>query len=292
MTKHNLLSVWKDRKRPLILDGANGGVLQEKVKEHNLLWSSWLNIENPNLVISLHSAYIEAGAEIITTNTFRTNPHFYNKYKLKYSQREFVTASVHLAKLARGKKKVLIAGSNPPAEECYQPERTISPSELSSNHITHINLLYESGVDFVLNETQSHFDELKIICRHCSENKIPYVVSLLITPDLKILSGESVAEVIDYLRKHNPMVVSFNCFRPETYKKLIPLIPGDLHTGFYFNCHSGHFDSTVLKCDISPAEYVGYAKDYADKNTVFVGSCCGSNPAHTKKIRALFDEKN
>lgn len=292
MSRSKLIELRKEKKRPLVLDGANGGILQEKVKENNLLWSSWLNIEDPQSVISLHQDYINAGAEIITTNTFRTNPHFYKKYKLKYSLREFVTAGVNLAKAARNNKKVLIAGSNPPAEDCYQMARTITIKELEQNHIDHINLLFESGVDFILNETQSHFDELKIISRHCSENKIPFIVSLFVTDNLTILSGENIGEIVRYLTNYGPTAVSFNCFRPETYFRFMPLLPEEMHTGFYFNCGSGNYNSDILECAVSPEEYISVTKDYITENTLFVGSCCGSNPSHTKHIRAFLDEQN
>lgn len=292
MKKYDLLNFWRNKKRPLVLDGANGGILQEKVKQKKLLWSSWLNIEDPDSVIALHKDYINSGAEILTTNTFRTNPFFYNKYKLKYSLREFVTAGVNLAKFARGNDEILIAGSNPPAEDCYQAERTLSFKELEFNHLSHINLLFESGVDFVLNETQSHFDELQIICRHCSKNHIPYVVSLFLTEKLQLLSGEGINEIIEFLLKYTPNAVAFNCFSPEIYKGLYPLLPKELNTGFYFNCGETHNPGEHIECAITPDEYVSATKGYITSNTVFVGSCCGSNPAHTKRIRAFLDEKN
>jgi len=292
MKKYDLISSWKKKNRPLVLDGANGGILQEKIKQKKLLWSSWLNIEDPEAVIALHKDYINSGAEILTTNTFRTNPHYYNKYKLKYSLREFVTAGVNLAKIARGNKEILIAGSNAPAEDCYQPKRTLSFKELEFNHLSHINLLLESGVDFILNETQSHFDELQIICRHCAQNNIPFVVSLYLNDDLRLLSGESVPEIIDFLMKFTPSAVSFNCIQPGMYKGLISQLPDELKTGFYFNCGDPLYTSEQIECHISPEEYVKVTQEYITGNTVFVGSCCGSNPNHTHKIRSFLDEKN
>jgi S-methylmethionine-dependent homocysteine/selenocysteine methylase len=292
MKRFNLIDLWKEKKRPLILDGAMGSALQDKIKDYNLLWSSWLNIENPDAVLSLHKEYIKSGAEIITTNTFRTNPHFYHKYDLKYSLREFVTAGVHIAKIARGDKKVLIAGCNPPAEDCYQAERTITPKEIASNHRDHIDLLIETGADFVLNETQSHLDEIEIICRHCHENRIPFVVSILVNDNLRILSGEDIRDVIKYIIPFEPLAIAFNCFSPKLFEKLIKVIPNDFNTGFYFNCGSGAFTDKDIKCHISPDDYISTISKYITKNSVFIGSCCGSNPNHTERITAFFDAKN
>lgn len=292
MKKIDLIHLWKVKKRPLVLDGSIGGVLQSQIKDKNLLWSSWLNVENPDAVRFLHNEYVKSGAEIITTNTFRTNPYFYNKYKLKYSLREFVAAGVNLAKAVRGDNEILIAGSNPPAEDCYQAERSITFKELEFNHRSHINILFETGVDFILNETQSHFDELKIICRHCSGNKIQYVISLFVTDELRILSGEPVLEVIEFIAKYNPAVIAFNCFRPNTYKELFDILPKDILTGFYLNCGTGAFTDENITCHIPPDEYVEFSQKYITDKTVFVGSCCGSNPAHTQKIREYLDEQN
>lgn len=293
MRRLNLIGLWNEKKRPLVLDGAMGSALQNKVKDYNLLWSSWLNIENPEAVYSLHKEYIKSGADIITTNTFRTNPHFYHKYELKYSLREFITSGVNIARIARDDKKVLIAGSNPPAEDCYQVERTISAKEVNSNHRDHIDLLIETGADFILNETQSHFDEIKIICKHCYENKIPYVISILVNADLNILSGEGITDVIKYILQFNPLVISFNCFTPHVYEKLFKVIPSDFLTGFYFNCCNGgsHANHEAVS-HFDPDDYINTVSKYITQNSVFIGSCCGSNPKHTKKISAYFDEKN
>jgi len=71
----NLFSLAKRINRPLILDGAMGSMLQSlNVKSKGSLWMSYANIEDPEKVYSIHKKYIDAGADIITTNTFRTNP--------------------------------------------------------------------------------------------------------------------------------------------------------------------------------------------------------------------------
>ena len=173
----NLFSLAKRINRPLILDGAMGSMLQEiKVKSKGSLWMSYANIENPDKVYSIHKKYIEAGADIITTNTFRTNPNALKEFP-KLKSEKLVKAGVDLAKKAKGKLPVLIAGSNAPAEDCYHEKRTISKKELSYNHKKHIDLLMSAGCDFILNETQSHLDEIKIIAQYCNQRKVPYVLS-------------------------------------------------------------------------------------------------------------------
>ena len=185
-------------KRPLVLDGAMGSILQEKkLTSNKRVWSAAANDDSKSEVVLLHKEYIKAGADIITTNTFRTNP-----YSLISSGITDIVGSVSkavgLAKIARGKSAVLIAGSNPPAEDCYQVERTISQKDLEWNHKVHIDALMESGCDFIMNETQSHFDEIKFISKYCGDNHIPYIMNFFFIDKPKLLSGENLTDAIEY----------------------------------------------------------------------------------------------
>ncbi len=140
---------------------------------------------------------MSAGADIITTNTFRTNPAAFEGAGYPFDSK-YVKEAVKIAKSAAENTKVIIAGSNPPAEDCYQKERNITYNQLEKNHFKHIELLMVNGVDFILNETQSHFDEIKIICTYCSRNNIPYIVSFYFDENLTIFSGEQINYVVEY----------------------------------------------------------------------------------------------
>ena len=294
MEKRNIIKYQSEIDRPLILDGAVGSLLQmSNAQNHSILWSSYLNITDPEQVINLHKEYISSGADIITTNTFRTNPAAFNKTDLKISNSEFVHRSVELTKIAiEENENIFVAASNPPAEDSYQTERKLSLKQIENNHKTHIDMLWNSECDFILNETQSHFDEIVIICKHCSENNIPFIISLLITPELKILSGEDVAEVFNFIKDHSPIAIGINCVHPETFNLLISNLSFNSRWGYYLNCGSGnHRDEKILE-GLSPAKYGELVKDYHLFNPFFVGSCCGSNPLHTKTIKDIIDAED
>ena len=179
----------------LILDGAMGSLLHQKgIIPHKTLWTSIANLTHKDLVKNIHKEYIDAGADIITTNTFRTFPVAVKN--TNYTSKDLVNSAISLAKEVIKNKKILLAGSNPPAEDSYQKERNITLSDLEYNHKKHIELLYENGVDFILNETQSHLDEINIIARFCYSNKIPFIISLFLDEELKVLSGEPLGEII------------------------------------------------------------------------------------------------
>ncbi len=288
----NLLLDYKNKlNRPLILDGAIGSLLiSEGIEEDKYLWSSLANLTQPGIVRKIHTDYAKAGADIITTNTFRTNPAAVKLSGYDIDLNKFVKKSVELAVELKKDFDILVAGSNAPAEDCYQKERTLSFNALEYNHKKHIELLWESGCDFILNETQSHLDEIELICKFCSENQLPYVLSLYFLPNLSLLSGEPVKEAVDLISDFSPAAISFNCVPPEGFEKMINSIQPENQWGFYLNCGLSSPEEGTISCVISPDEYLKDIKKWLPLDPVFVGACCGSNPEHIKKIKEFLDE--
>jgi len=289
INRQNPFEKAKKIKRPLILDGAMGSLLQEqKAASKTKIWSANANENFGNKVIMLHKDYIRAGADIITTNTFRTNP-----FALLSSGISDISGSVkkavNLAKFASGKSFTLIAGSNAPAEDCYQVERTISQKDLEWNHKVHIDALMENGCDFILNETQSHFDEIKFIAKYCGENNIPFVMSFFFLDKPKLLSGENLTDAIDYVMKYNPLAIGFNCVTVDALENALKWLKPEMNWGFYLNCGSGNYTDENIETGISSSEYALKIKPFLKLNPSFVGACCGSTPDHIKKVKTLID---
>ena len=286
-----LLEKYKGLKRPLILDGAMGSLLQQKgIPGDKHLWFSKLNIDNPKLVIEIHKEYIDAGADIITTNTFRTNPASLKASNYSFDQSKFVFRSVQIAIEAREDKEIIIAGSNAPAEDCYHKERTISMYELDYNHKKHIELLWENGVDVLWHETQSHWDEIEIISKFCSYNSLPFVMNFYFNDDLKLLSGEPLSEAVDFAKEFSPVAIGFNCIKPDIFRKYFEKHEIGYNWGFYFNCGAGNVSDNYIHCGIDPTKYTEIIRQYLNYKPVFIGSCCGSSPLHTQTIKDFFDE--
>jgi len=289
--KISLIEFYKELNRPVIMDGAIGSLLQEKgVKLDEHLWTSIANITNPDLVTLIHRDYIEAGAELITTNTFRTNPLAVQYSSINKSVEDIVSLSVQLALRGREDKNILIAGSNAPAEDCYQRERTVRLDKIEYNHKKHIELLWENGCDIILNETQSHLDEIEIICKFCSKNNLPFILSIFFMEDLNILSGEPVQEIIQLIQDYNPAAISFNCSTPIIFSRAKDIILKDYPWGFYLNCGSGNFEEKIISCNFYPKDYLEIVKEYINLKPLFIGACCGSNPNHIKTIKDYLNE--
>ncbi len=273
---------------PLILDGAMGSLLQQRgFNPDSKMWMSELNITNPDVIKNLHEEYICAGADIITTNTFRTNPAAFEGAGYKFDTK-YALEGVKIAKEATRNLNIFIAGSNPPAEDCYQKVRKLNYNKLELNHNNHIELLADNGVDFILNETQSHFDEIKIICENCSSINIPYILSIYVVEDFKILSGESLNYVTDFILDHNPLAIGFNCISPSLFLRMLPLLNLNYIWGFYLNCGVGEPEETIIKSAITTQDYINVIKQVNSQNLAFVGTCCGSNPKFIKEIKKYY----
>lgn len=287
--KENYFQKAKDIKRPLIIDGAMGSLLQEKTKAPGKrIWTAKSNDDYEERVYAIHRDYIQAGADIITTNTFRTNP-----YSLLLQGITDITGSVNkavsIAVRARRKSAVLIAGSNAPAEDCYQVERKISQKDLEWNHRIHIDALMEAGCDFILNETQSHFDEIKFIAKYCGQNNIPFIMSFFLQDRPKLLSGENLTDAIEFVLNYHPLAIGINCTTFSVLSKAVERIKSHVNWGFYLNCGDGKLTDSSMKCAVSPEEYANQTKEFLIYNPSFVGACCGSSPAHIKKLKNLLD---
>src|SRR5210317_292251 len=129
----NIFTVAREAQRPLIFDGAMGSLLQQKgFKTSGSSWMTEVNEKHPDLIVDIHKEYIIAGADIITTNTFRTNPVAFDQPG-KNAVAAYVRNAVKLARESVGNSSVLIAGSNPPAEDCYQSDRFIDNNTLQLN---------------------------------------------------------------------------------------------------------------------------------------------------------------
>lgn len=289
---NNPFSLSVSEKRPLILDGVLGSLLQKMgCKPNSHIWMTELNRTSPDLIMDVHKSYIKARADIITTNTFRTNLAAIEVIGISNAA-PYVKEAVKLAKVAVSDDSIYIAGLNAPAEDCYQKKRNLSYKKLEMNYKIHIDLLIDNNVNFILNETQSHLDEITIICKHCLTNKLPYVLSFYFDNKLNILSGESLESVIKLVVEHDPLAIGINFIAPDILEKILQEINLDHNWGFYLNCGSlNYFDKDIVS-GVDSKQYLKVVGESMKYVPSFIGACCGSTPDHIRVIKELLDGKN
>lgn len=289
-TENILLRNVQKKGAPLILNGAIGSVLQKYCINNTSRWTSELNYSNREVVSQLYTNYINSGADIIVTNTFRTNPAAVDRtcsIENKVLIREAFSIIRELTD-----ENILIAASNAPAEDCYQINRQLLFKELELNHIEHIEMLLENNPDFILNETFGHLDEIKIVCEYCSKNQIPYVMSLFSFDGISILSGEKITEVISFIKNYNPLSISFNCWKPDVFYSYFVNNEPDFYFGLSLNCGKSHYNDNTFNEIITAEEYINLTNNFNSNLLLYIGSCCGSDYNHTKLLSNHYDKKN
>ena len=286
----------------IVMDGSMGNELLARRSDLVTgLWSAQYLIDAPELVKEIHLDYINAGADLIITNTYSTIPSYLSKQKAEDKMPELI----HLAgKLAReavkdSKKKVTVAGSLPPLEESYRPDLVIDKEEAVPIYETLIKEL-TPYVDIFICETMSSIKEMQHVIQALQnlDNEKPVWISWSLKEDKKnqLRSGESIKEAFIASASIKPEAYLFNCTDPfaitEGLKELKELTQKPI--GGYpnvFNVPDGWTldnDVQVSVRDLSVEKFLEFAEEWRNLGATIIGGCCGIGP---KFIKAVADKK-
>ena len=286
----------------IVMDGSMGNELLARRSDLVTgLWSAQYLIDAPELVKEIHLDYINAGADLIITNTYSTIPSYLSKQKAEDKMSELI----HLAgKLAReavkdSKKKVTVAGSLPPLEESYRPDLVIDKEEAVPIYETLIKEL-SPYVDIFICETMSSIKEMQHVIQALQnlDNEKPVWISWSLKEDKKnqLRSGESIKEAFNASASIKPEAYLFNYTDPyaitEGLKELKELTQKPI--GGYpnvFNVPDGWTldnDVQVSVRDLSVEKFLEFAEEWRNLGATIIGGCCGIGP---KFIKAVADKK-
>ncbi len=286
-----------------LLDGAMGTELQRRGFDTGLpLWSANPLLDHPEAVLEIHRDYIAAGADIITTDTFRTTRRTFRRAGMPDRSEELTRLAVQLARQAREKfpgRKVRIAGSVAPLEDCYRPDLVPPEKELLEEHTVHARRLAEAGVDFLLLETMGTVREALAAARAARATGRETFVSFLCNPEGDLYGGEPVAEAVAAVEPLGPAAFAINCVSPGLMERAIEVLKAatQLPFGVYGNVGppggeaGGSHDGGSMVCDVDAEEYAGFAERWAALGAAFIGGCCGTTPAYIKRLSELFHSR-
>ncbi len=277
-------------KKPLLLDGALGTLLQFRGYElPSPQWSAAILESQPEVITSIHREYLKAGAEVITTATFRTTSRVYSQLGKSEIAKDLNFRAVQCARDAIGKgNNQFIAGSVAPLEDCYRPDLVPENNQLYSEHREQIGWLIEAGVDVLLFETMNSVEEAAICSEIAAEFQFPFFTSVVCDAPGQLLIGEPVTSVVDAIVEYNPLGILVNCTHPETLKKSLNILNGytSIPIGGYANVGKSQPVQTGVIDEVnSPAEYAGFVQQWLRFNVNIIGGCCGTTPEH---IQALY----
>ena len=285
-------------RKPAILDGAMGTELERRGVAAALpLWSAGSLLAAPETVRRIHDDYIRAGADIITSNTFRTTRRTFRRAGLPDRSAEFTTLAVAIARESIASfpdRRVLLAGSIAPLEDCYHPEIVPPDPALKEEHTEMAGRLKGAGVDFLLLETMGTIRESLAAARAARETGLEFVVSFLCRADGSLYGGEPVAEAVRQVAALSPAAMSINCVSADEIGRplaamrsaLREVYPGrDVRFGVYANVgRTGEEQGTGLRRDVSPEQYAGLARQWVNAGASFIGGCCGTTPEYTRAM--------
>lgn len=284
-------------KRILILDGAMGTMLQRKGLQGN---SESFNLTNPETIGEIHNEYIEAGADIITANSFSANSISQSEYNLSEKAGQMAEAAARIARKAAGEapRKVWVAGSVGPTSKSLSLAQNINDpvfrpysfDGMAEAFERQIRGLINGGVDLLLFETC--FDALNTKAAlyalgHIPEAKdIPVMISASMSDKSgRTLTGQTMEAFYRSIQHCNPLSFGLNCSLGA--EEMIPLIA---EVASFATCAVSCYPNAGLpnemgEYDETPSQMAESVRKMALAGSVnIVGGCCGTTPEHIKAV--------
>ena len=273
-----------------------GTLLHERGISFNKCFDS-LNLSKPSVVADIHRAYIEAGAQIILTNTFGANRYKLQRHGKVKELNEINAAGVELARrvVMASYKDVLIGGDVGPLGVRLSPFGKVQPEEARKIFNQQIKVLLESKVDLLVIETMTDLYEMReaiSAAREISED-IPIVASMTFTRDDRTLLGDSPQKVARALRDYGADVLGINCSGgPNQLLRILKEMRATVPEGkFWVKPNAGWPEQMGGRIFYpASAEYFSdYALSFWRAGANVMGGCCGTTPAHIAAMRKALD---
>ncbi len=293
-----------------ILDGGMGRQLSRMGAPFKLPeWSALALIEAPHFVREAHEAFIDAGAQVITTNSYGIAPARIGEARFASDGRRLADLSGRLARAAahHATKPVLVAGSLPPVFESYRPE--LFDADRAPAIIDVLVKGLGPHIDLWLIETQSSTAEAEVAIKVSRGMELPMWISYTLRDEIgragppQLRSGESVEQAVVFALQRGAEAVLFNCSQPEVMNAAVLGAATAIadhggsaaRIGVYANAfmpEAGAIEPyagiSAMREDLDAQRYLDYATQWVQSGATIVGGCCGIGPEHIAALRAHF----
>jgi len=286
-----------------LLDGGMGRELQRiGAPFRQPEWSALALIEAPQYVLRAHQAFIDAGARVITSNSYAVVPFHIGEARFAEHGLALAERAGRLAQQAAtaSGEAVTVAGSLPPALGSYRPDLF----DHSRSVAIHRQLIagLQAHVDVWLAETQSSIAEIQAVAQALAGDSKPLWLSFTLLDEVgqppRLRSAEPVAEAVRVAAGLGAQAVLFNCSQPEVMAAALSeaadVIRGlglAIELGVYANAFpavdaEAKANSTLLeiRSDLGPQAYLHWAKSWVAAGANIVGGCCGIGPEHIAQL--------
>src|SRR5438552_8289770 len=278
------------KKSPVLCDGATGTLLYAKGIFINRCYDE-LNVSQPELIRELHREYMQAGAEIIETNTFGGNSFRLARHSMENRVREINLAGARLAKESAKSFGVWVAGSVGPLGVRIEPLGKTSFEEARAAFREQITALVEGGVDLLMLETFGYVEELHqaILAARDVDAKIPVVAHVTIDEDGNCLDGSTPESFTPRIEAWGADVIGCNCsVGPVVMLDVIERVRALTSLLLAAQPNAGMPRSVegrnIYLC--SPEYMASYARKFVAAGVRLVGGCCGTTPDHIRVMKS------
>jgi len=285
----------------LLLDGATGTELQRRGLDVDLpAWSAkaLLDERGRATLTEVHAEYARAGADLLTTATFRTTPRSLAAWGAAARWRLLNQRAVDAARAgaaAAPERPPRVAGSIAPLEDCYRVDLVPPQADALREHLTQADLLARLGVDLLLIETMNTAREARAAVAAARLVGIDALLSLCPGPDRTLLSGEPLREAIPPLLDAGGgrvRGVLLNCAAPDVLAVAAPALAA-IAAGLPYgvSAHLGEPDPVTgwrLPPSQDPEAYADWMTPIVDAGATLIGGCCGTTPAHIRALARRF----
>jgi homocysteine S-methyltransferase len=281
--------------KPLLADGAMGTVLHTRGVGFDQSFDE-LNLTSPALVAEVHRAYIEAGSDIIYSNTFGANRYKLAEHGLEDKVAAINKAGVELAKrvVAASYKDVLVAGDVGPLGVRLAPYGRVQIEQARAVFIEQIDALCAAGVDLLVIETFGDLFEIREAVaaarRFCD---LPIVASATFTRDDRTVLGDTPAKVAQALQNAGADIIGANCSGgPAQLFRIISQMKAAVPEQPVIVKPNAGWPEQIggrVMYSAGPDYFGEYAQSFTELGIRIIGGCCGTTPAHIARMRISID---
>jgi S-methylmethionine-dependent homocysteine/selenocysteine methylase len=281
----------------LLLDGATGTELERRGVDITLpLWSARALITSPAVLAEIHRDYLQAGADAITANTFRTHRRTLAREPGIPDAADLTRAAVEIARACRDEHKpgALVLGSVAPLEDCYRPDLAPDADACAREHAELIGTLVEAGVDRILIETMNNLTEARAAVdaarRLAGDRWMVSFCTRSTGPPGTLLSGEPIAAILDEL--HDAWALGVNCVAAPAVEAQVAalraMLPATARIIAYANIgYADQAGNWVTTDAVAPDRYAAYAATWIKAGASVIGGCCGTTPDTIRAVSGL-----
>ena len=278
------------KQSPVLCDGAMGTLLYSKGIFINRSYDE-LNLSQPDLIRGIHHEYLQAGAEIIETNTFGGNSFRLGRHSLADKVGDINRAGVRIAREAAKSFDVWVAGSVGPLGTRIEPLGKTSFQEARDAFREQIEVLVEGGVDLLILETFGYLEEIRqaMLAARDVSSSLPLVAQVTIDEDGNCLDGSDPQTFVPKLAEWGADVIGCNCsVGPVAMLDAMEKVRAATTLPLAAQPNAGIPRSVdgrnIYLC--SPEYMASYARKFVAAGVRLVGGCCGTTPEHIRVMKS------